>query len=159
MTLLTMDEAAERLRKTPRWLGEWLREHPADRWGDGLYREAGRTKLFTEQDVERVREAIVYFAATKAMEPDTREGYIYFIDGGECVKIGYTRSIEHRIKKMLTDAPVELKVLHIEPGTFKQEKIFHREFATLRVRGEWFRKAPELLAFIEQRKRIKAGQS
>jgi hypothetical protein len=48
-------------------------------------------------------------------------------------------------------------LLHIEDGTFKREKLYHRHFAVIRVRGEWFHKTPELLTFIEQRKRIIAG--
>ena len=88
---------------------------------------------------------------------ETHGGMVYFIDGGDCIKIGYTNSPEARSIKMATDNPTELKLLHAEPGTFKTEKIYHRQFAAIRVRGEWFRKTPELLEFIEQKKRI-AGE-
>jgi hypothetical protein len=32
---LTLMEAAAELRKTPRWLNEWLRVHPTDKDGEG----------------------------------------------------------------------------------------------------------------------------
>ena len=82
---------------------------------------------------------------------------VYFIESGEFIKIGYTRSPVARVRKMLTDTPIAPHLLHAEPGTFKQEKLFHRHFAAIRSRGEWFQKTPELLAFIEQRKRLKEG--
>lgn len=88
----------------------------------------------------------------EAAEPE--QGYVYFIDGGEHIKIGYSRSLEHRIQKMGTDVPGGVNVLLIQPGTFRTEKVLHRHFAALRHRGEWFRKDPELLSYIEQRKTI-----
>src|SRR5262245_38809482 len=51
MTFLTIDEAAARLRKSRRWLQSFLRQHP-------YYRLAGRTKLFTEADINRLYEAL-----------------------------------------------------------------------------------------------------
>src|SRR5262245_22623339 len=51
MTFLTLDEAAAKLRKSRRWLQSFLREHP-------YYRLAGRTKLFTEADINRPYEAL-----------------------------------------------------------------------------------------------------
>src|SRR5262249_60022461 len=51
MTFLTLDEAAAKLRKSRRWLQSFLRRHP-------YYRLAGRTKLFTEADINRLYEAL-----------------------------------------------------------------------------------------------------
>jgi hypothetical protein len=52
MTALhTMDEVAGKLRKSRRWLQEFLHDHP-------YYRLAGRTKLFTEEDINRLIEAL-----------------------------------------------------------------------------------------------------
>jgi hypothetical protein len=59
MNLLTMTEAAERLRKTPRWLTSWLRGNPQDANGIPYCRQAGRTRLFTETDVARIVEALL----------------------------------------------------------------------------------------------------
>jgi hypothetical protein len=46
-----MDEVAGKLRKSRRWLQDFLRDHP-------YYRTAGRTKLFTDEDVSRLIEAL-----------------------------------------------------------------------------------------------------
>ena len=52
----TIDEAAAVLRKGPRWLASWLKAHPVDRCGEPFYHLAGRTKLFTDRDIDRIRE-------------------------------------------------------------------------------------------------------
>jgi hypothetical protein len=46
---LTLDEAASELRKTPRWLKEWLAKHPVDATGTPFYVPLGRTKTFEIQ--------------------------------------------------------------------------------------------------------------
>ena len=52
----TINEAAAILRKGPRWLTSWLKAHPVDRHGEPFYHLAGRTKLFTDRDIDRIRE-------------------------------------------------------------------------------------------------------
>jgi hypothetical protein len=42
------------------------------------------------------------------------------------------------------------EVLATMPGTIRTEHDLHQRFATARHKGEWFRKSPELLAFIDQ---------
>jgi hypothetical protein len=49
-------EAARDLRKGERWLRDWLKRHPRDQNGEPYYRLAGRTKLFTDRDIDRIRE-------------------------------------------------------------------------------------------------------
>jgi hypothetical protein len=46
-----MNEVAARLRKSRRWLDDYLKSHP-------YYRLAGRTKVFTEGDISRLIEAL-----------------------------------------------------------------------------------------------------
>lgn len=53
----TLEEAAERLRKTARWLRDWLRHHPVDAAGVPFYSPMGRTKTFDEGDLARIRSA------------------------------------------------------------------------------------------------------
>lgn len=88
---------------------------------------------------------------------DIDTGVIYYVGAGDFIKIGFSRNIEARLIKMITDVPHEISLLHVEPGTFRTEKILHRAFSEFRVRGEWFKAAPELLAHIDTRKRIIAG--
>lgn len=153
MTDLTLRKAAAELALSARVLREWLAKHPQDAMGRPFCMGRGRGRTFTRDDLGRIALAILQQQANKQLEAP-QEGWVYFIRGGEWIKIGYTRSARERIKKMVTDAPVELKILHVEPGTFKIEKLYHRHFAALRTRGEWFRATDELMAFIEQRKAI-----
>ena len=51
MPVYTMDDVAERLHKSRRWLQDFIQEYP-------FYRLAGRTKLFTEGDIARLIEAL-----------------------------------------------------------------------------------------------------
>jgi hypothetical protein len=39
--LMTLSEAASELRKSRRWLQEWLRKHPVDRHGMPFYSPLG----------------------------------------------------------------------------------------------------------------------
>ena len=55
---LTLNEAAETLRKTRRWLMEWLRKHPADGDGEPYYTPAGRDKIFHQTDIARIERAL-----------------------------------------------------------------------------------------------------
>lgn len=55
---LTTSEAAQSLRKSPRWLLEWLRKHPADKTGEPYYTPAGRDKLFHQSDIARIELAL-----------------------------------------------------------------------------------------------------
>lgn len=49
-------EAARDLRKGERWLRDWLKRNPCDQNSEPYYRLAGRTKLFTDRDIDRIRE-------------------------------------------------------------------------------------------------------
>src|SRR5438309_8005690 len=55
---IRLEEVAERLCVTRRWLLEWLWKHPCDANGTPYYRSAGRTKLFTEIDYSRIAAAL-----------------------------------------------------------------------------------------------------
>jgi hypothetical protein len=54
-----LQEAAERLHVTPRWLEDWLCQYPLDpKTGEPFFVLAGRLKLFTEADVARIYAAL-----------------------------------------------------------------------------------------------------
>jgi hypothetical protein len=75
---------------------------------------------------------------------------VYFLEAGDFIKIGFTTSLENRIKALETSSPHEFVVLATMPGTIEDETEIHHRFWSSRQRREWFRKTPELLAFIDQ---------
>lgn len=55
---LTLDEAADALRVSKRWLQYWLADHPVDSAGMPFYVPMGTKKTFEESDILRIRAAI-----------------------------------------------------------------------------------------------------
>jgi hypothetical protein len=128
-SLFTIDQAAERLRKSGKWLQEWLCEHPTSWSGMPYYAAIGRTKLFTDENIRWIARAIEDQKAELKEHKEAAkndDGFIYFIEAGDFIKICYTRSPVARGIKMKTDSPFDLRLLHIEDGTFKREKLYHR---------------------------------
>jgi hypothetical protein len=157
ISFYSMDEAAEKLGHSRRWLQGWLRDHPTSKSGMPYHAQAGRTKLLTDENIRWIAEALKEQAVERFGKHQVAKGdsgSVYFIESGAYIKIGFTRAPASRVKRMLTDCPVEPQLLHSEPGSFKIEKTLHRHFAHLHARGEWFRKGPDLLEYIEQRKQI-----
>ena len=60
MALLTLIEAAEQLRRTPRRLRDFLRAYPVGLDGRPLYLQDGRDKLFSPADLARIQDVIRY---------------------------------------------------------------------------------------------------
>lgn len=160
--LLTIEEAAERLRKTPRWLTSWLRTNPQDANGIPYCRQAGRTRLFTEDDFARLLGAIVAEQRTASRQvADLHEmlpyptstaaefGWVYFLRAGDLIKIGHSQEPRGRLATLRGASPLKLDLLHIEPGPVSKERTLHRRFRRLRSHGEWFRAEHDLLAYID----------
>lgn len=70
-------------------------------------------------------------------------GLVYFIRFGGLVKIGFTTDLKQRMREVPNE-----EILGTVPGTMEDEKRCHTAFAHLRVKGEWFRPEPDLMAFI-----------
>jgi hypothetical protein len=56
--VLTVEEAAAELRKSKRWLLEWLRAHPRDAQGEPYYTPVGRDKILHQNDIARIECAL-----------------------------------------------------------------------------------------------------
>lgn len=73
--------------------------------------------------------------------------FLYVIGSDNIQKIGYSKDVETRLKKLQTGNPETLVIHHkiqvSENRVRILEKKIHREMAYLRVRGEWFRTTPE----------------
>jgi len=83
--------------------------------------------------------------------------HVYFIKAGLRVKIGFSNHPDMRLKAIRAGhckAPRGLdtskaKLLAIEPGGRDREAELHQQFAHLREAGEWFRRSPDLLSYID----------
>lgn len=66
--------------------------------------------------------------------------YVYFVQdcSSKYIKIGYSQSVENRIKGMETDNPHNLELLAVIPGTRKTEKVIHEMLREHNHRSEWF---------------------
>lgn len=72
-------------------------------------------------------------------------GYVYLIKanlpgGYSSYKIGHSRDIENRLKIFNVKLPFEFDLIHlIETADMRElERMFHRQFQSKRVNGEWF---------------------
>lgn len=80
-------------------------------------------------------------------------GRCYFV---QCVhsrriKIGWTGGrLKRRFGQLQTGSASPLSLILSLPGDRALERRLHERFARHRLRGEWFRPDPELLAFIDQ---------
>lgn len=84
--------------------------------------------------------------------PPARPGTLYFIQRGDDgpVKIGMSADVPKRMKQLQCASSDELHLRATVPTSELTEREAHRRFKAYRLRGEWFRAAAELLAFIEE---------
>lgn len=77
--------------------------------------------------------------------------FIYIVgDNTGRVKIGVTNNVRKRVSSLNTGRSTPLSVLGVMAGTIEQEKALHAKFNALHVRGEWFRRSPEIDEFVAQ---------
>lgn len=156
---LTVDEAAKALRKTRRWLEMFLRRKPCDRHGRPFYAKAGRTKLFTAIDVSCILQAAAAEELSISQRvkdahallptmPSLSDGVVYFVRGGDLIKIGHSKRWQGRMSTLQTGSPAKLELLHVESGDVAKERALHRLFQHLHSHREWFRADEELVAYI-----------
>lgn len=80
---------------------------------------------------------------------------IYFIEGNEAVKIGYTGGDPlSRLRSLQTASPSELRLVAVMDGTPRDEGALHAKFHHLHLRGEWFRPADDLADFVATHARL-----
>lgn len=75
-------------------------------------------------------------------------GHIYFASADDgTIKIGWATDPAQRVAALQTSTHHALELLSTRPGTMRDEHKLHLRFNDLRIRGEWFRSTPELVAF------------
>jgi hypothetical protein len=75
-------------------------------------------------------------------------GFIYFLQLGPYVKIGFSRRPIDRAHEVTASHP-EAKLMGCIPARQRQERILHSQFAHLRSKGEWFRADEEIERLIK----------
>ncbi len=76
---------------------------------------------------------------------------VYFIGGDTGpVKIGVAHDVQRRLSEIRAACPVPMFLLATAPGGFKQEKTYHRAYASQRMHCEWFERTPEMQAEIDR---------
>lgn len=77
-----------------------------------------------------------------------RQGYVYIIQFGNRIKIGFSSDLARRLGSLPYD-----EILAIVPGTLDTEREFHKRFASLRcgttTGREWFEADESIIQFAE----------
>ncbi len=73
---------------------------------------------------------------------------VYFIQRGDDgpVKIGLSKDAGRRLKGLQTNHDAQLHIRRVFVGGAAEERALHERFAALRLKGEWFRPAEEILS-------------
>jgi hypothetical protein len=71
------------------------------------------------------------------------QSVVYYVRMRDLIKIGYTTNMTARMGNLIVD-----EVLATEPGGEPLERMRHKQFAALKVRGERFREGPEFVSHI-----------
>jgi hypothetical protein len=115
-----------------------------------------KVRLLTpEERAKKEAEAEANVARWRAEETERRsrikgKSHVYFIQQGDsgAIKIGCSKNPSQRLAGLQTGHSEPLRLLTCAVGSQAQERALHDRFAHLRVSGEWFRPADDLMAYI-----------
>lgn len=65
-------------------------------------------------------------------------GYIIVADEAGFAKIGYSKAPKARLEQLQIGSPFDLRMAALIPAGPNDERRLHRQFKSLRKRGEWF---------------------
>lgn len=129
-------------------------EEVEDWWGDVAPAVKPRRPVLTEWDdptwiaVEFHEEEFAELLAASAPKSQgSGEGWVYYAQRGERIKIGTSLRPVDRAQLFGT-------LLAVEPGGYPKELLRHWQFEAFRLRGEWFRDVPEIRSLIAECPRI-----
>lgn len=111
--------------------------------------DAGDIDLVVAHGLEGARQERRRRRDEAAIERARLVGRVYFVEavGTDRIKIGWTRSLEnHRLRRLQTASPFELREVAWLPGTRKDEHALHVRYAAARIQSstEWFFRSPEI---------------
>lgn len=86
-----------------------------------------------------------------------RDSFVYFIKGGDYIKIGKADNPAARFAQLQLGGvimpegirPADINMMAIERGGYEREIELHRKFSDTRVVGEWFHASEALAAYIQ----------
>lgn len=125
------------------------RDHAAHVWSIFESREpalhhAHAREQFKSRQVERKDAQIE--ATTARRLSSQRPGYVYYVEVGDRIKIGFTENVANRMRAY----PPTSTLLAVHPGTPIMEKEMHSKFRVHLAEGrEWFKPSDELTAHVE----------
>lgn len=88
-------------------------------------------------------------ASPHELKETTRVYFIQSVRGGP-IKIGWAHYPTRRLAELQPGNPEPLHIIGLIRGGQIDESAIHRQFACLRLRGEWFSDDPSLLDFIAE---------
>lgn len=137
------DTGSSRGVRLTRLRGGWAVSY----WRDGTRR---RYSLGTD-DLAEAKKILETWQEPAAPTRRRASSIVYFIRS-ECpnqfIKIGIANDLNTRLSGLQVSAAYPLTVMATMPGGPSVESELHARFAEAHERGEWFRPAPELLAYI-----------
>jgi hypothetical protein len=79
-------------------------------------------------------------------EPNSQDGFVYYLRSSGFIKIGWTSDLTKRMKGY----PPDSILMAVEPGSRQDETRRHRQFANNRTHGrEWYTMSPSLMHHID----------
>lgn len=75
-------------------------------------------------------------------------GYVYFLECGDFVKIGFSKKPDDRFHSLKVSLPFKIKYVRQISGNIRDEKKLHLRFKKWHVKGEWFKKCDEINSVI-----------
>jgi hypothetical protein len=76
-------------------------------------------------------------------------GFVYFIESGGFIKIGWSADWHARVRSLRTANPNPIDVLLVIKGSRQDEGDLHARFQACRAHGEWYTPTRELLDHID----------
>lgn len=141
------------------WFKVELNKHIEEdhRVHERLRDEAIERQAKLEEDVEYIRaqqDEVLMEEWRKAFEAEerlatskTRPGHIYYLKVGKLIKIGFSGTLDERLRSY----PPDSKILATHPGTPELEQSIHRKFFNHLSHGrEWFTPSPEIDQHIQE---------
>lgn len=78
-----------------------------------------------------------------------KDPVVYFVRGGELIKIGWSRHVRSRVMGMKIGSPAALTVVALALGGWELEAVLHAKYSEYHSHGEWFRYEGRLRELVD----------